>query len=183
MVYISGGNELLNPAEIYQHLGLEEGMKVADLGCGGSGLFTITAAKFVGRNGIIFAVDILKSVLKEVSKKARLEGINNIKIVWANLETYGAVRIDDNELNMAFLVNVLFQSKEHKSIIKEAVRIIKPGGKLLIVDWGKGSAPFGPSAIDRVESDKIKNIAQSANLKLIDEFDAGNYHYGLIFKK
>jgi ubiquinone/menaquinone biosynthesis C-methylase UbiE len=183
MVYFSGGNELLNPEKLYQHVGLTQGMKVADLGCGGSGRFTITAAKLVGRKGKVYAVDILKSVLKEMARKARLEGVSNVKTVWANLEIYGATKIKTNELDVAFLINILFQSKEHENIIKESVRMLKSGGKLLVVDWKQTGAPFGPPVVDRVKPDKIKKIAKSIGLKKIDEFEAGDYHYGLVFQK
>ena len=70
MVYVSGGTGLLNPSNIFQRISIQQGMNVADLGCGGSGYFTICVAKLVGKNGTVYAVDILKSTLQEISKKA-----------------------------------------------------------------------------------------------------------------
>ncbi len=183
MVYYSGGTQLLNPEKIYQHLGLTQGMRVADLGCGGTGRFTITAAKLVGRRGLVYAVDILKSILAEVALKARLEGIANVKTVWANLEIYNATKIKSDSLDIGFLVNILFQSKEDDNVIKESSRMIKRGGRLLVIDWKQVSLPFGPPLVDRVKPETVKKICKSLNLKLIDEFDAGAFHYCLIFQK
>lgn len=183
MVYVSGGNELLDPSNLYQHLGLREGMRVADLGCGASGRFVITTARLVGRKGVVYAVDILKSVLTEVAKKARLEGVSNVKTVWSNLEIVGATKIPTGSLDRVYLINILFQSKEHENILREAARLLKPNKKLLVVDWKQTGAPFGPPVIDRVKPDHIKRIAKVAGLKLVDGFDAGDYHYGLIFQK
>jgi ubiquinone/menaquinone biosynthesis C-methylase UbiE len=184
MVYISGGNELINPEEILNRAGVKSGMKIADLGCGGAGHFIIPAAHKVGSQGMAYAVDILKSVLRSVISRARLEGVNNVKLVWSNLEIPGATKIPDQSLDVALLINILFQSKQHENIIKEAQRLIQKQGKLVVIDWKPNAiATFGPPPIDRTKPDKIKQIAQKLGLKLIEEFDAGTYHFGLIFEK
>lgn len=183
MTYISGGNELLDQAKIFDRLGIKIGSKVADLGCGSAGHFVIPAAQKVGNHRIVYAVDILKSVLQSVVTKGRLEGVNNIKTVWSNLEIVGATKIKEESLDFALLINILFQSKKHENIIKEAVRLLKPEGKLLVIDWDLGSTNFGPPQEMRLKPEVIKKMAAGLNLKLLDEFQAGTYHYGLIFSK
>lgn len=182
MAYISGGNKLIDPRATLKRIGVAQGMKVSDLGCGGAGHFVLPAAEMVGDSGMAYAVDILKSVLNEVSRKARLNGIQNLKTIWANLEIYQSTRIPDHMLDMAFLINILFQSKEHLNIFKEAKRIIKHGGKLLVIDWNQTHVPFGPPLIDRVSAKEVKSIANSLGFDLVDEFDAGKYHFALVFK-
>lgn len=183
MVYISGGKELINPETLLSKVGIKQGMKIADLGCGTTGRFCIPAAKLTGNTGVVYIIDILKSVLNEVSRKARLEGVNNIKAIWANLEIFGSTKIKNDFIDVATLINILFQSKEHKNILKEAYRILKINGKLLVVDWKQTAIPFGPPLIDRVKPEAIKKIARELNFQLIEEFSAGQYHYGLIFSK
>lgn len=183
MVYISGGNELLDPAEILGRLGIRTGHKVANLGSGRSGHFTIPAARLVGSQTYVYAVDVLQSVLRSLLTKARIEGVSNIKTVWSNLEVAGATKIPAKSLDFALVINILFQSKERQNIIGEAVRLLKDGGKLLVIDWNQIPAAFGPPSDDRVKTAEVKKIAKELNLKLIDDFDAGNYHYGLIFEK
>jgi ubiquinone/menaquinone biosynthesis C-methylase UbiE len=183
MAYISGGNELLDPTQIFQRLGVETGSKIADLGCGGAGHFVLPAAKLVGQNTAVYAVDILKSALRTVVSKGRLEGINNIKPVWSNLETVGATKIKEKSLDFVLLINILFQTKKPQNIFKEAVRLMAESGKLLVVDWGRVMTSFGPPPANRISAETIKKMAQDLNLKLIDEFQAGTYHYGLIFKQ
>jgi len=173
----------LDPLEILSRLGIKNGSKVADLGCGSAGHFVVPAAKLVGGQTTAYAVDILKSVLKSVASVARLEGINNIKPIWSNLEIYGATRIKKESLDFALLINILFQSKQDDQIIKEAIRLLKEGGKLLVIDWNQVPSSFGPAPIDRIKPEEVKKIAKDLELKIIDEFDAGNYHFGLIFEK
>ena len=174
---------MLDPMEILGRVGVKTGSRVADLGCGGAGHFVIPAAKLVGEKTEVYAVDILKSVLKSVTSIGRLEGISNIKPVWTNLETYGSTKIKTGSLDIALLINILFLSSNHEAILKEAVRLMKKDAKLLIIDWTKKAPSFGPNHAHRVSLDKIKSIAQSLNLKIVDEFEAGNYHFGIIFKK
>lgn len=183
MVYISGGNELLDPAAIFARLGLKTGSKVADLGCGGAGHFIVPAARIVGEHRIAYAVDILKSALRSVTSKARLEGINNIRPVWSNLEIIGATKIKEGSLDFALLINILFQSKNRDNIIHEAYRLLKKEGKLLVIDWNQNLASFGPPPEDRVLPEEVKKNAKKAKFELIDAFEAGTYHYGLIFQK
>lgn len=183
MAYISGGNELLDPAQIFQRLGAGTGSKIADLGCGGNGHFVLPAAKLVGLQTPVYAVDILKSVLQTVVSKGRTLGINNIKPVWSNLETLGATRIKEKSLDFVLLINILFQSKKPENIFKEALRLMTADGKILVVDWGRVMTSFGPPPANRITAETIKKMARNLNLKLIDEFDAGTYHYGLIFQQ
>jgi ubiquinone/menaquinone biosynthesis C-methylase UbiE len=183
MTYLSGGNELLDPEKIFAKLGIEAGAKVADLGCGGAGHFIIPAAKLVGEKTLAYAVDIQKLVLKNVSVKARMMGINNIKQIWSNLESLGATNINEQSLDFALLINTLFQSKKQKEIIRESVRLLKKGGKLLIIDWDQTNSSFGPPLENRTKKAELRQAALSLNLKLIEEFKPGNYHYGLIFEK
>jgi ubiquinone/menaquinone biosynthesis C-methylase UbiE len=183
MVYISGGNELLDPKNIFERLGVGAGAKLADLGCGGAGHFIIPAAKIVGQNTTCYAVDILKSVLQSVISKARSLGLNNIKLIWTNLEIIGSTKIKANSLDFALLINILFQSKQDENIIQEAVRLLKSGGSLLVIDWNQNPASFGPAPVDRIKAETVKKIAAKLKLKLKDEFAAGTYHYGLIFTK
>lgn len=183
MVYVSRGNTLLDPQAIFRRLGLKTGDRTANLGCGGAGHFTAAAARLVGDKSTVYIVDILKSALAATASKVRLEGFANVKPVWANLEIPGATNIPENSLDDAFLVNILFESKKQENILAEAKRLLHSGGKLLVVDWSQAPAPFGPPQKSKVNLADIQKSAEKLNLKLIDQFQAGPYHFGLIFQK
>lgn len=180
---ISGGNILLDPFYILEEAGLAAEMKVADLGCGAAGHFVIPAGKIVGTKGVVYAVDLLKSVLDAVKSRAKLEEVENVETVWSNLEIYGATKIDSGSLDMVFLVNTLFQIKKRDEVLREAVRLLKPGGKIVVVEWGQGQAPLGPPPSLRLGKDTVREMAIKNNLKEVREFKAGPYHYGILFIK
>jgi ubiquinone/menaquinone biosynthesis C-methylase UbiE len=180
---VPGGNELLNPSAILNQAGIGYGNVVADLGCGGMGYFTLQSAKIVGEKGRVYAVDILKTVLKSVWTKVKLEGFDNVRMVWSNLEVPGATKIPAGSLDFALLVNTLFQTKKHEAVIKEATRLLKKNGKLVIIDWKKISTPFGPKSEDRVPVEELKKIAEDLKYKLEKYEETGPYHYLLEFIK
>ncbi len=158
-------------------------MRVADFGCGASGHFVFPISKVVGNHGMVFAVDILKPALESLKKRADQESSKNIKTVWSDLEIYKATKIETESLDIGLLINTLYQSRKRIEIIREVLRMVKKGGKLLIVEWEDTSLPFGPRLEDRVKIEPLKEACEKFGLKILEQFDAGEYHYGVLFEK
>ncbi len=181
---LKGGTALLDANEVLRRLDIKDSYVVADLGCGGGGHFVAPTAMMVGKNGKVYAVDIQKRVLQALKSQFELQKLTNIELVWSNLELYGAAKIPDASCDVAMIVNVLFQNTKHDIILQEAKRFLRSGGRLAILDWKEGSQPFGPPKELRIAKQKIREIAyEVGGLFLIDEFDAGRYHYVLVFRK
>ena len=181
---IPGGNELLNPEKILRdELGVTPGSYLGDFGCGAIGYFVMQAAKIVGDSGLVYAIDILKSCLTNVENRAKELKLKNIKTIWTDLERFGACKINNNSLDFGLLINVLFQSNNKKDILKEAARMIKPNNKLLVIDWKQGRFPLGPAPDNKISPEELIKKAQELGLKLDRKFEAGQYHYGIIFIK
>ena len=179
MPYIPSASELLNPKEILERAGIRQGMRAADMGCGSQGHFVFPAAQMVGKSGKVWAVDILKPALNSTESRARFENATNVEPVWSDIEVYRGTKIHEASLDLVMLVNNLPKA----AMIKETVRLVKPGGKLLVVDWKLTEAPFGPPSKDRRDPAAIKTDVAALGLRLVDEFEAGQYHYGLVFVK
>ena len=174
---------LFDIAAILSKMGIEERQCAAELGCGNFGFFVFPLARLVGRQGKVYAVDILQSTLQEIKKTATTDNLPQIITVWSNLEIFKATKIETNSLDSAFLVNVIHQSEKRLEIIREAVRLLKRGGKLLIVEWKNNDLPLGPDPARRVKAEALKAVAPKIGLVLKEEFEAGPYHYGLILTK
>lgn len=180
---VTGGNALVDANLVLTKAKIGDKMKVADFGCGVSGHFVFSTAKLVGKNGKVYAVDILKTVLENIAKRIKQENFSNIEPIWTDLETFGATKIEAGSLDVGYLINTLYLSHKRVEIIRESVRMIKKGGCLVVVEWKNISIPFGPPPEERVNSSLLKNAAARLGLKLEEEFEAGQYHYGLIFLK
>ena len=98
---------------------------VGDLGCG-TGQLTAALAPFVGR---VIAVDASAAMLQAAKK--RLQGFENVELRRGDLE---ALPIDDARLDAATLALVLHHLPEPDRALVEVARVLKPRGRLLIVD-------------------------------------------------
>lgn len=183
MAGLTGGNTLIDVNLLFSKSQIEEKMKVADLGCGSSGHFVFPCAKIIGKNGTMYAVDILRTSLETVSKMARIENLANIKTIWSNLEIFGATKIEAGSLDVGLLINTLHQSHKRAEILRESARLLKKNGKLVIVEWKNIAAPFGPPTEERVKKEFVDNAVKKLGFSPDDEFEAGPYHYGLIYIK
>ncbi len=180
---ITGGNTLIDPQLIIKKAQIGKGMKIADLGCGATAHFVFPVADAVGRHGLVYAVDILKNILANVDRRSEQENIKQVKTVWTNLETFNATKIESASIDVGLLINILFQSDKRAEVIRESIRLIKKGGKLLVIDWNKDPTPFGPSIKERVNKENLIAVCQRLGMELIEEFAAGEYHFGLVFIK
>ena len=177
------GTALIDPYQIFARVSLSEGKRVADLGCGRTGHFVFPAVKIVGDKGVVYAVDVVKNILDSIRSMARSEGYDNVQTVWSDIEMPGKTPIPDNSLDVVFCVNVLFQLKNRAGAIKEAARMLKQGGYLVVVDWAKKLGMLGPSENLMLNPDELAKMVAKENLKLVDKILPGEYHYSLIFEK
>jgi ArsR family transcriptional regulator len=104
---------------------LDEDWVVGDLGCG-SGHLTALLAPFVGR---VIGVDASDSMLDQA--RTRLAGIPDVELRTGDLE---ALPIAADELDAAVLSLVLHHSPDPRRAIVESRRVLKTGGRLLLVD-------------------------------------------------
>lgn len=166
-----------DPASNLAKLGLIEGHKVVDLGAG-SGFYSIEAAKKVGSSGRVYAVDVQKNLLERLRSVATTNGVRNIEVVWGNAEKIGGTKLRESIADRVVASNVLFQIEKPDEFCLEIKRILKPGGKVLVIDWS-GITPLSPKVI--VPAMKAQMLFEKNGFKYESSFNAGDHHYGLIF--
>ncbi|MGB9598865.1 MAG: class I SAM-dependent methyltransferase, partial [Minisyncoccales bacterium] len=168
----------LDPQKIVNSLPLTKEMVAADFGCGTGG-WVIPLARILSE-GIVYAIDVQETPLSSLTSKINLEGLSNIKKILADVEN-NIKALSDNSCDLVIMSNLLFQVEDKKNVFKQANRVLKPGGLLLVVDW-KEDAVIGP-AEGMVAKDEVEKIAQEMDFILEKEIDAGSYHYGILFRK
>lgn len=180
---VASGKELIDPRKIFEAVKMREGFKVVDLGCGTSGHYVLPAAELVGKDGRVFAVDILSGALDGTKNKAALANLANIEYIWGDIERPLGVKIANGSVDIAMLINNLFLAKDKMRMGREALRLLKSGGKLVIVDWKPVLAPFGPAPAARVSVEDAKIAMLTVGFRFVSGFLPGPYHYGLVFEK
>ncbi len=164
-----------DPEKIVPYLGLVDGTCVADFGAG-SGHYSLAMAKQVGDRGKIYAIDVQKELLDRLATEARRERLRNIHIVWGNIEKTGGSKLADAVVDCVLIANVLLLTNAKYSVALEAKRLLRPGGKVAVIDWV--NAPAGG-----LTPDEAKQIFAQAGFTFLNDFPAGAQHFGLLFQK
>ncbi|MFC1598100.1 class I SAM-dependent methyltransferase [Patescibacteria group bacterium] len=180
----SGTPEVLEPKTLLDHVGITPGMTVADFGAGREGSFVLEAARMVSVAGSVYALDVVEEVLEVLKSMVEQAGLDNVQTIWTDLEVYGAAKaVVDNSVDVGLLITTLFQSEDKPAMFKECIRMIKPGGKLLVADWKPMDTVIGPPMDKRVSPLDARKIAEDNGLRLVEEFEPGEYYWGQIYEK
>ncbi|WP_297891648.1 bifunctional demethylmenaquinone methyltransferase/2-methoxy-6-polyprenyl-1,4-benzoquinol methylase UbiE [Shewanella sp.] len=114
--------------------GARPGMKVLDL-AGGTGDLTAKFSHLVGDKGEVVLADINDSMLKVGRTKLRDKGIvNNVSYVQANAE---ALPFPDNHFDIITIAFGLRNVTDKDAALRSMNRVLKPGGKLLVLEFSK----------------------------------------------
>ena len=178
-----GGGQFLEPREVIETARIMEGQSVAHLGCGSGGFFTVPIGYKVGPTGRVFAVDAMSSAIEATKKAAQAENLKSIEFILGNLEAKNGSKISDSSVEAALLVSVLFQNNNKEAIIGEASRVLKKGGRLLIVDWIPGITGIGPAENLKISPESVKMMLPKNGLDLIEDGELSPYHYYLLARK
>lgn len=170
-----------SPEQNILKLGLAEGMRVADFGAG-TGFYSKACSPRVGITGKIFAVEVQKELVKKLENDLKNWGISNVECIWGDIERRGGTKIADGSMDAVIVSNVLSLTEDRIGLIEEAKRILKRGGKVLLVDWTYSFGVDGPSADHIINEDKARELFEKRGFKIEERINVGSNHYGIIFK-
>lgn len=173
---------LSQPDKNINQLHVDPGMIVADLGAG-TGHYSILLAERVGPSGKVYAVDIQKDLLTKLQSEAKAKGIENITLVWGDLDEVNGTTLKESSVDRVVVANTFFQIEDKDSFMKEVHRILKTKGLLLLVEWKDSFNGIGPHSEHIVRSDVARTLFEDAGFVLEKEINVGDYQYGMIFKE
>lgn len=168
------------PHENVLQLGLREGMKVGDFGAG-TGHYVRAAAAIVGHSGKVYAIDVQEDILKHLKLNTHDRHKSVIDSVWGDIEKLGGTHLRDASLDAVILANTLFQIENRNGLLSEIKRVLKSGGKFMLVDWAGSYGGIGPSPDKVVTEHEAENFFINGGFHKVKSFRAGPHHYGVIF--
>jgi ubiquinone/menaquinone biosynthesis C-methylase UbiE len=174
--------KFIDPQAVIDQLDLRSGMQIADFGCG-AGYFSLPMAEKIGEEGMVYALDVVAQKLEAVASQAKTQGVNNIETKRVNLENKNGSGLEADSLDFVVMKDMLFQNKNKAQILDEAKRVLKAGGKALVIDWKSEDFLVGPNKELRMYKESLIELAKNSGLKFLKEISAGHFHYGLIFEK
>jgi ubiquinone/menaquinone biosynthesis C-methylase UbiE len=131
----------------------------------------------------VYAIEVQKDLLENIRRAASSEGLDNIETLWGDVEEIGGSKLGDSTADVVVISNLLFQAEDKSGVIKEASRVLKPGGKLAIIDWSDSYGNLGPTPDMVFDEEDAKKLLSDTDFTSEGGFDAGEHHYGLIYIK
>ncbi len=167
-----------DPIKNLKAFGLKEDNIVADLGAG-TGFYSIAAGMLVPQ-GKVYAVEINKDFLATIKNKATEAHLNNVEILWGDIEKIEGTKIGNGVVDAVIASNVLFQVEDKDKFIEEIKRILKQKGRVLLIDWSESSI-MGATTI--IPKNKAREMFERKGFVLERDINAGEHHYGMILIK
>jgi ubiquinone/menaquinone biosynthesis C-methylase UbiE len=175
-------NTFVDPKTVIRQLGLVSGNIVADFGCG-AGYFSVESARVVGESGCVYAIDVLPSALESIESQAKTGGLRNIVVKRANLERENGSNLPPSSVDCVIAKDIFFQNKNRDVMMREISRVLRPGGRALIMEWSKEDMGVGPDVALRVSQDELKTLAGGAGFSMERDLPVGAFHYAFVMKK
>ena len=171
-----------NPNKNIDQLGLNTGDHIVIFGSGVGG-HSFAASRALKDSGHVYAVDVRSDMLQKLKTGAMTQNLTNITPIHGNVESPNGTKQKENSIDVVIIPNTLFSYDDKPAILKEAYRIVKPSGRLLIVDWRSSFSNMGPTPENVVTQQQATELATSAGFTFTQNISAGNYHYGAIYLK
>lgn len=173
--------EALPPAAVVELLRLTGAETVVDYGAG-TGVYTLPVAEAVP-DGKIFAVEALPRLAQMLRDKVTPELQDRMCIT----ETGdNIVPLDDGEADRVVMVDVLHHLYDQPEALEQVVRVLRPGGLFVVVDWGDTERPVGPPRGHVLGLAAIREIVAGMGLTVVEAHEPGDllrYHVAVVAAK
>ncbi len=127
----------LPPDQVLAMLAVRAGEVVADVGAG-TGYFTLPIARAVSPGGSVWAVDAQEGMLAILQRKLEETSVLNVSLVHAEADRTG---LPASTIDLFLLANLWHEIEDHAAVLREVKRVVRPGGRLAILDWRTDVAP------------------------------------------
>ena len=158
---------------ILERLSLRPGLQVADIGAG-TGFFAIPMARAVGPDGRVFAVDLQSEMLQLLRHKLTA-GTGNLETLEGSAHQSN---LPGESCDLVLVANVWHELDDHPGALAEAARVLRPEGRLAILDWRADAVrPPGPPIDHRWPVEKTIHLLEQNGWTVHNYGAIGSYSY------
>ncbi len=172
----------MDPVTVLTACGIRATQTIADFGAG-SGFVAQAAAAFVPQ-GQVFAIEVNKDVATRITRDALDKKIANLHVLWGDVEMPEGSKLAADSVDIVLCFNTLFLLEDKAGVAREAYRVLKPGGKIVVIDWTESFGGIGPRPHHVFPQGVAETLLQNAGFKKLPvQVPAGDHHYAILFEK
>jgi len=150
-------------------MGIVPGAVAVDIGAG-TGFWTLPLSQLVGPAGMVYAVDVEPIMHEELRTLAREKQLSNVRVISS---TEQEIPLSNALADVAIAGFVVHEPADHAAFVREIVRLLRPGGRLLVVDWHKKPTEKGPPLEHRLAQQEVETMLNDAGLT-VERLEAPN---------
>ena len=174
--------DLIDFPKLVDVLEIEQGITFLDVACG-AGAYTLALAEHVGPSGRLFAVDLWAEGIDMLGADIQARKISNIEARMADVSRHMPLGTDTVDLClMATVLHDLIQDRTDQGTLKEVARVMKPGGKLAVIEFKKLDGPPGPPRGIRLSQKETEACLVPYAFEALTTHDIGPYSYLSMFR-
>ena len=167
------------PERLLSALDLTPGMTVADIGAG-TGYYSWRIAQRVGMGGTVYAVDIQPEMIKLLEQQMSRRAAVNVKAV---LGTLTDPRLPPAGVDLALMVDVYHELEYPYEMLTAIVRALKPGGRLVFVEFRAGDASVPIKALHTMSEAQVRREAAVHALAWVKTARELPWQHAVVFRK
>ena len=178
----SSSFDLIDPAGFFAALELRGGIVLLDVGCG-VGSYALAAAEKIGVKGTIYAVDLWEEGIATLSREIALRRIGNIHPLVADVSR--KIPVADRSIDVCLMATVLHDliaDGTADGTLREVGRVLKPGGRLAVVEFDKVEGPPGPPRAIRLSPAELDSVLVPRGFHLLTTTAVGPYNYLSVYQ-
>lgn len=163
-----------SPDYILEKLKLGDCRTIVDIGAG-TGLFSKAFLSLTGAEKV-YAADISPVMIDWMNDNLSVDNGEIIPLLMDEAK----VSLENETVDLVLMLNLYHELEQPDSILKEAARILRSGGKICIVDWKKEETPFGPPPAIRVSGENISKDLVKTGFSSV-KIDGGLKYHSLVW--
>lgn len=173
--------DLIDEKRFLSALNLEDGMVLLDAACG-IGNYAVAIANRLSDTSTIHALDLWADGIAQLKERSTQLGLSAIRPAVCDVSE--SIPLDDDGVDLCLVATVLhdlIQDGTHDGALREITRVLKPGGRLAVVEFKKQPGPPGPPEHIRLSPEALSALLTPMGFRCRETVDLGPVAYLSMF--
>lgn len=173
--------DLVDPKKVFAELRLQSDSVLLDVACG-VGNYAVAACEVIDESGAVHAVDLWREGIAALTQRADELGLSQIRPALADAGKH--LPLEDGSVDVALLATVLHdlvQTGADQGALAEIARVLRPGGRLVVIEFDKLESEPGPPLAIRLSPGQVEDLVTPQGFREEHIVPCGPHNYLVSF--